>query len=349
MQEVWAVVVCGSDFWFNVRHLNSALAVRALLLRRGLLPSQLLLLSAMDLVCAPVNPLPGCLPADSSLASNLLPADVRVDWSGRAVTVELFLSLLSGRLEGPTSLQSDERSTVLVFMSGHGGDDFFKFSDREELSAADVGAVLDEMALRRRFGRLLWVVDTCQAETLARAITAPNVTFLGSSLRGQNSFGFQWSEALHAGLNDRFTVQLLAFLDAAEERSVGALLGQLDPAFLRADPFLFSTDDQALALSTDLFFSAERAVGDEGRRCSGPSRATAPAADVAPSYPSHPSYPSYPSSEPLVVAPVGTGGRASPSRFFWDALAPLLLCALLVLAPRRAQAAKERKQPRELR
>jgi phosphatidylinositol glycan class K len=37
-------------------------------------------------------------------------------------------------------LESDARSNVFLYMTGHGGDEFLKFQDYEEISAFDLGA-----------------------------------------------------------------------------------------------------------------------------------------------------------------------------------------------------------------
>ena len=36
-------------------------------------------------------------------------------------------------------LESDARSNVFLYMTGHGGDEFLKFQDYEEISAFDLG------------------------------------------------------------------------------------------------------------------------------------------------------------------------------------------------------------------
>jgi phosphatidylinositol glycan class K len=53
------------------------------------------------------------------------------------VTVESFIRLMTGRVEPhvPRSkrLLTDDRSNILVFMTGHGGENFLKFQDAEEI------------------------------------------------------------------------------------------------------------------------------------------------------------------------------------------------------------------------
>lgn len=52
------------------------------------------------------------------------------------------------------TLASDEHSNVLIYMNGHGGDQFLKFHDMEEVSSHDLGGALREMELKKRYHRV---------------------------------------------------------------------------------------------------------------------------------------------------------------------------------------------------
>jgi phosphatidylinositol glycan class K len=70
----------------------------------------------------------------------------------------------SASLDNP--LHSDEHSNVLLYLSGHGGDGFFKAHDAQELSAEHLALSLDEMRRRGRYRNLLVVADTCACTQL---------------------------------------------------------------------------------------------------------------------------------------------------------------------------------------
>ena len=71
------------------------------------------------------------------------------------MTVENFLRVLTGRHENavPRSkrLLSDEGSHILLYMTGHGGDEFLKFQDSEELQSHDLADAVKQMKEKRRF------------------------------------------------------------------------------------------------------------------------------------------------------------------------------------------------------
>lgn len=70
------------------------------------------------------------------------------------MTVENFLRVLTGRHETavPRSkrLLSDEGSHILLYMTGHGGDEFLKFQDSEELQSHDLADAVKQMKEKRR-------------------------------------------------------------------------------------------------------------------------------------------------------------------------------------------------------
>ena len=78
-----------------------------------------------------------------------------MDYRGYEVTVENFLRVLTGRHESavPRSkrLLSDEGSHILLYMTGHGGDEFLKFQDAEELQSHDLADAVKQMKEKRRY------------------------------------------------------------------------------------------------------------------------------------------------------------------------------------------------------
>uniref|UniRef100_F6S8C9 GPI-anchor transamidase n=2 Tax=Ciona intestinalis TaxID=7719 RepID=F6S8C9_CIOIN len=122
--------VCTSRFWFNYRHIANALSVYRSVKRLGIPDSQIILMLADDMACNPRNPRPGKVYNNKNEAIDVYGNDVEVDYRGYEVTVENFIRVLTGRLPPDTPrskrLNTDDRSNVLVYMTGHGGEDFLK-------------------------------------------------------------------------------------------------------------------------------------------------------------------------------------------------------------------------------
>ena len=111
--------------------------------RLGVPDSHIILMLAEDAACNSRNPFPGAVWPSMNKDPDLYGDDVEVDYRGYEVTVSNFLRLLTGRVPPHTPrskrLESDEHSNVFLYMTGHGGKEFLKFQDSEEISAHDLG------------------------------------------------------------------------------------------------------------------------------------------------------------------------------------------------------------------
>uniref|UniRef100_A0A7S2AZY3 GPI-anchor transamidase n=1 Tax=Octactis speculum TaxID=3111310 RepID=A0A7S2AZY3_9STRA len=113
---------------------------------------------------------------------------------------------------------------------------------QEELSSVDLGRAFLEMHLKRRYGHVLLVLDTCQAATLANAIDAPNISVIASSLPGQNSYALHADPTLGVSTIDRFTAVADHFFkrkggDLAAT-NLGEMVKEFHPSLLRSDIFV---------------------------------------------------------------------------------------------------------------
>ncbi|KAF9660958.1 hypothetical protein SADUNF_Sadunf19G0017900 [Salix dunnii] len=181
---------------------------------------------------------------------------VKVDYRGYEVTVENFLRVLTGRHETavPRSkrLLSDEGSHILLYMTGHGGDEFLKFQDSEELQSHDLADAVKQMKEKRRFKELLIMVDTCQAATLFNQLHSPGVLAIGSSMKGENSYSHHLDSDVGVSVVDRFTFYTLAFferLNMYANASLSSLFTSYDPntmmstAYYRTDLYQRRLDE----------------------------------------------------------------------------------------------------------
>ncbi|GIL77306.1 hypothetical protein Vretifemale_6785 [Volvox reticuliferus] len=223
----WAVLVSTSRFWLNYRHIVNTMSIYHVVKRLGIPDSNIILMIPDDMACNARNPLPAQLFNNESHLLDVYGQDVEVDYRGYEVTVSNFLQVLTGRHDSnvPRSkrLISDASSNVLVYLSGHGGNEFIKFNDVEELLAQDLADALAQMAEKGRYRELLMIVETCEAATLLQRVSAPNVITIASSQKEQQSLSFKSDPELGLSLIDRFTYQTLAFFESIDIKSMATL------------------------------------------------------------------------------------------------------------------------------
>eukprot|EP00887_Chlorella_sp_A99_P000822 scaffold5.g822.t1 len=216
-----AVIVSSSRYWFNYRHATNTLGVYQAIRRLGIPDSNIVLMLAETEACDPRNSAPGRVASGAGRGANLYSPDIEVDYSGKEVSVDSFLRVLTGRhLPGTPAgkrLLSGRNSSVLLFLTGHGGDEFLKFHDHEELLAADIGSAVGQMWAGGRYGQLL------MASTLANHITSPNVISIASSKLGQSSYAHHSDATLGLHITDQFSFHLETFLlEQAAAAAAGA-------------------------------------------------------------------------------------------------------------------------------
>ncbi|KAH9659082.1 peptidase C13 family [Citrus sinensis] len=123
-------------------------------LRLGIPDERIILMLADDMACNARNKYPAQVFNNENHKLNLYGDNVEVDYRGYEVTVENFLRVLTGRHEAavPRSkrLLSDEGSHILLYMTGHGGDEFLKFQDSEELQSHDLADAVKQMKEKHR-------------------------------------------------------------------------------------------------------------------------------------------------------------------------------------------------------
>ncbi|PVD21516.1 hypothetical protein C0Q70_17314 [Pomacea canaliculata] len=219
----WAVLVDTSRFWFNYRHVANVLSIYRSVKRLGIPDSHIILMIADDMACNPRNPRPATVFNNANQQINVYGDDVEVDYRGYEVTVENFIRVLTGRLPPSTPrskrLLSDERSNILVYMTGHGGDGFLKFQDAEEVSNVELADAFEQMWEKGRYHELLFMIDTCQAESMHQKFYSPNILAVASSRVGEDSLSHHVDPALGVYVIDRYTYHALEFLEGVKPGS----------------------------------------------------------------------------------------------------------------------------------
>lgn len=192
--------------------------------RLGIPDSQIILMLADDIACNPRNSFPGTVFNNADRALDLYGDNIEVDYRGYEVTVENFIRLLTGNIDlvaglmvgrvspdTPRSkrLLTDDRSNVFVYMTGHGGDEFLKFQDAEEISAFDIADAFEQMWEKRRYHEILFMIDTCQANTMYSKLYSPNILASGSSELDESSYSVYLSDFCVAN-SSIMPIQILA-------------------------------------------------------------------------------------------------------------------------------------------
>jgi glycosylphosphatidylinositol transamidase (GPIT) subunit GPI8 len=243
--STWVIIVIASRYWHNYRHEANGFAIYHIAKSMGIDDDHILLLDAADVLHNPRNNRRGQVYIESSSHDSeghiVDFHTIEVDYRGEEVRVELLSEIFTPPSSSSflkPSLRSGENSHVLLYLTGHGGDGFFKFQDIQELEALFFAQLI--ASLEGRFAKLLILLDTCQAATMGSYITTPGVFFLGSSKQGENSYALHVHEKLGVAVVDRFTYALHTILRSQKQTTLKGLLKStmMHPSFLFSRPEL---------------------------------------------------------------------------------------------------------------
>lgn len=267
----WVVIVDASRYWFNYRHVANALSLYYSVKRLGIPDSHIILMLADDMACNPRNPTSAQIFNNRDRHVQIYPDNVEVDYRDSEVTVENFFRVLTDRLSDSTPkskrLMSDENSNILVYLTGHGGNGFLKFQDTEEMNALELSDVFQQMHQKKRYNELLFMIDTCQAGSMALPIYSPNIIGVGSSSVGEDSLSHHGDHEIGVYVIDRFTYYTLDFLERitpSSRATLADLFRVYDNADIRSTPqysnLKLFTRATNKVLITDFFGSVRQTV-----------------------------------------------------------------------------------------
>lgn len=259
----YAVILSASKYWFNYRHNTNALLVYQLLKDiGGYTDDNIILMLADDYITNPRNPLknrifykPGVRQQQQwdDHSSILHPMETQIDYRGEDVTVQNFVDVLLGKRQHnvsslPVFDRTDSSSNILIYITGHGGDQFFKFLDIEEILSDQLGITIQQMYNAKKYNEILLIADTCQAFTMGDKITAPNVIMIGSSLQGQSSYAHHTDPSLGLSIVEKYTYFLMEHI-YQNDRTLQRTIQQdmIDPyTFAQQHATIGSTDQYSI-------------------------------------------------------------------------------------------------------
>jgi len=203
--------------------MSNALGMYRTVKRLGIPDSNIILMLADDVACNARNKFPGSVYANPGRHLDLYGENIEVDYRGYEVTVENFLRLLTGRLDDsvPRSkrLLTDSKSNIFIYLTGHGGNEFLKFQDNEEISAHDIADAFHQMYEGGRYNEIFFMADTCQANSMFSKFYSPNVLATGSSVVGENSYSHENDFDVGVAVIDSYTHYVLEYMEHVNKTS----------------------------------------------------------------------------------------------------------------------------------
>jgi legumain len=164
----WAVLVAGSNGFWNYRHQADICHAYQVLIKNGFPSSNIIVMAYDDIANDPENPIPGKLfnkPDGTDVY-----AGCKIDYKGDDVTPANFLAILEGnasKVSGGNGrvLKSSKDSKVFINFSDHGAPGLIAFPN-EYLYAKDLNTTITYMNQKQLYQEMVLYIEACESGSM---------------------------------------------------------------------------------------------------------------------------------------------------------------------------------------
>ena len=164
---IWAVLVAGSNGWYNYRHQADVCHAYQVLHRHGIPDKNIIVMMYDDIANNENNPTEGVIinkPGGKDVYKGVPKAYI-----GKDVTPEMLLRVLQGdnslARQGRKVVKSGPNDHIFLYFSDHGAPGLIAFPS-SELYAKDLNRVLRKMALRKKFTKMVVYIEGIIIKTI---------------------------------------------------------------------------------------------------------------------------------------------------------------------------------------
>ena len=165
----WALVVAGSNGWYNYRHQADACHAYQILKKHGIPDERIVVMMYDDIAYNEENPTPGIIinhPNGSDVYHG-----VPKDYTKETVTPQNFLNILSGDEEAMRGIgsgkviKSGPNDHIFVNFADHGAPGLVAFPDGE-LHARQLMQTIQEMHSSNKYNQMVFYIEACESGSM---------------------------------------------------------------------------------------------------------------------------------------------------------------------------------------
>ncbi|CAG7732747.1 unnamed protein product [Allacma fusca] len=230
--KLWAVLVAGSNEFYNYRHQADVCHAYQILRRNGIPPENIIVMMYDDIANSTENPTPGII-INRPNGSDVY-AGVVKDYVGDDVTPENFMKVLLGDEEGLKGvgsgkvLKSGPNDHVFINFVDHGAPGLVAFPN-DELHAKELKKVLGKMHLHKKFAKLVFYLEACESGSMFQNLLPAhwNIFATTAANSDESSYACYFDDVRQTYLGDVYSVMWMENAD-----SVNLSLETLQAQFL---------------------------------------------------------------------------------------------------------------------
>jgi legumain len=178
----WAVIVAGSNGYYNYRHQADACHAYQIVNKGGISADHIIMLYFDDIANNAQNPVKGKL-FNKPTAKGTPGVDVynkcQKDYTGNDVTADTFMNVITGNKAGVKAggkvLQSGPNDNVFIFFTDHGGTGIIAFPVGAYLTSQRLNDGLKQMFQKKMYNKLVFYMEACESGSMFENILPANM------------------------------------------------------------------------------------------------------------------------------------------------------------------------------
>jgi legumain len=207
----WALLVAGSNGWYNYRHQADICHAYQIMRRHGIPEERIVTMMYDDLAYNEENPTPGIIinhPNGSDVYKGVV-----IDYKGDDVTPQNFLAALSGKSELLKNvgtgkvINSRPNDHIFVNFADHGAPGILAFP-ADELNVKDLTNTIHEMYHDKKYGQMVFYVEACESGSMFDGVLEKNINVYATTASNpdESSYACYLDEKRGTYLGDVYSV-----------------------------------------------------------------------------------------------------------------------------------------------
>jgi len=215
----WAVIVAGSNGYYNYRHQADVCHAYQILHAHGIPDDNIVVMMYDDIANNPSNPTKGVIinhPNGKDVYKG-----VPKDYTGATVTPTNFLNVILGNataLKGIGSgkvINSGPDDNVFIFFTDHGAAGLVAFPDGV-LYAKDFNTAIKKMHTEKKYKQMVIYIEACESGSMLEGLLADNINVYGTTASNaeESSYACYYDDKRQTYLGDVYSVVWMEDSDA---------------------------------------------------------------------------------------------------------------------------------------
>ena len=206
-----AILICGSEGWYNYRHQADILYVYNRLKKYKFTDDDIILIMRDDIAYHPKNTDKGAIRISPD-GENLY-HDVVIDYRADTLSIQDIEDIIVGNKSErlSTVLESTDTDNVLLYWTGHGTEKSFNWLETgEKFTDVQMGETVRKLYEDKKYQSMLICTEPCYSGSVIQAIEGtPLVLGITAANNNESSYAENFNNELGVWMCDRFTLNLM--------------------------------------------------------------------------------------------------------------------------------------------